>query len=243
VSGQRRLPEVLQPQASEDPDHLDTGDAVVQPREPTCSGGRAFLYNALIVGLAFVAAHVPGFVLTRQLGLSFRQPATWAKWDSGLYLDIANRGFILTPCDGVANRLPTDWCGNSGWFPGYPFAMRALAATAHIRTDWAGLIISRLALLAVLSILWLVFLKDRPRIEGFMALGLACVFPGGVYFLALFPMSLAVLGLLVLLAGVHFRRSSLAFVGAAVAAFTYPGAVMGGVAVAAALVVHPESRR
>jgi hypothetical protein len=234
---------VVHPQASKDPDHLDAGDAVVQPRVHTRSGGRAFLYNALIVGVAFVATHVPGFVLTRQLGLSFRQPGTWAKWDSGLYLDIANRGFILTPCDGVANRLPTDWCGNSGWFPGYPFTMRALAATAHIGTDRAGLLISRLALLAVLSILWFVFLKDRPRIEGFVALGLACVFPGGVYFLALFPMSLAVLGLLVLLTGVHLRRSSLAFVGAAVAAFSYPGAVMGGVAVAAALVIHPESRR
>ena len=121
--------------------------------------------------------------------------------------------------------------------------MRALTSTTHMGTYRAGLIVSRLAFLAVLSILWFVFLKDRPRTESYVAPGLACVFPGGVYFLALFPMSLAVLGLLVLLTGVHLGRAPLAFVGAAVAAFSYPGAVLGGVAVAAALFIHPEARR
>ncbi len=197
----------------------------------------------LTVGVAFVGAHVPGLILTRQLGLSFERAATWAQWDSGLYVTIAERGFTLARCNGVAHRLPTDWCGTAGWFPGYPFAMHALTSTTHMGTYRAGLIVSRLAFLAVLSILWFVFLKDRPRTESYVALGLACVFPGGVYFLALFPMSLAVLGLLVLLTGVHLRRAPLAFVGAAVAAFSYPGAVLGGVAVAAALFIHPDARR
>ena len=197
----------------------------------------------LTVGLAFLGAHIPGLLLTRQLGLPFERAATWAQWDSGLYVTIAERGFTLARCNGVAHRLPTDWCGTAGWFPGYPFAMRALTATTHMGTYRAGLIVSRLAFLAVLSILWFVFLKDRPRDEGFVALALACVFPGGVYFLALFPMSLAVLGLLVLLTGVHLGRTPLAFVGAAAAAFTYPGAVLGGLAVAVALVIHPEARR
>jgi hypothetical protein len=224
---------VLQPQAPEEPDQL----------KHTPHDGRAFFRNALVVALAFVGAHVPGLLLTRQLGLSFERAATWAQWDSGLYVQIADSGFTLAHCEGVANRLPTDWCGTAGWFPGYPFAMRALTATTHMGTYRAGLIVSRLAFLAVLSILWFVFLKDRPRNERFVALGLACVFPGGVYFLALFPMSLAVLGLLVLLTGVHHSRALVAFVGAAVAAFSYPGAVLGGVAVAAALVIHPEARR
>jgi len=37
--------------------------------------------------------------------------------DSGLYLDIARHGYTLFRCT-PPNR--GDWCGNAGWFPGYP---------------------------------------------------------------------------------------------------------------------------
>ena len=49
---------------------------------------------------------------------------TWGRWDSGQYLPIADKGYIYERCAGVANRGPEDWCGNAGWFPGYPYLMR-----------------------------------------------------------------------------------------------------------------------
>ena len=181
--------------------------------------------------------------MTRYLGLAFRSPTTWGKWDTGLYLEIADKGYSLNHCINVPNRTPQDWCGTGGWFPGYPMVTRAVRDVFNWRTDMAALVVSRTAFFVLLAVLWFGFLRDRPRRDAFYCLAFACLFPGGVYYLALFPMSLATVGLLIALLGVRKKQSALLFLGAALAAFTYPIAVFGGLSITAALLIHPQTRR
>jgi len=48
----------------------------------------------------------------------------WRRWDSRVYLSIARGGYEFYPCDiprdGAAIAQEGGWCGNCGWFPGYP---------------------------------------------------------------------------------------------------------------------------
>ncbi len=202
---------------------------------------RAMRDCAVLVG-TFLLGHLPGFVLSRRAGLSFKSASTWARWDSGLYLDIVNNGYHTAHCQGVPNRTPADWCGNAGWFPGYPVVGRALTWFGF-RSDSALLLVARFFFLAMLALLWFGFLRSRPNREAVPAMLLAAFFPGGVYYLALFPMALATFGLLLLLWGVDRQRSVLAGVGAAVAAFTYPVAAPAGVIVAVGVLLHPSGRK
>ena len=78
-----------------------------------CSGSRWFRWAARSVGWAPLLT------------------PTWGRWDTGQYLSIAKDGYVFERCVGVANRGPEDWCGNSGWFPLYPYMMRV--------GSWTGL--------------------------------------------------------------------------------------------------------
>ena len=52
-------------------------------------------------------------VVAAVLGYSPWDSATWSRWDSGLYEDIARDGYDLFRCE----EEPTKWCGDAGWFP------------------------------------------------------------------------------------------------------------------------------
>lgn len=197
------------------------------------------LVGVITVATAFVLAHVPGFVAARRLGVAFRNPTTWVQWDSNHYLDIAVRGYYLEYCQPPAE---TAWCGSTGWFPGYPLLARLLnPSRAHIpMTAW---VVAQLSFLALLTVLWFGFLRRRTRPEALTVMVLASFFPGGIYYLAVYPMALAVLGLLILTLGLYRDHLWLSAVGAALAAIVYPVAVLAGPAVTAALLLHPVSRK
>ena len=123
-------------------------------------------------------------------GFDASNPFTWRHWDSGHYLDIAARGWELFSCASLGGR-PQDACGNSAWFPLYPWLLRPLMALG-LRRETAGVWVSGLAALAMLVVLWNLLLRQR-RLKGLVVLAMAGVFPGAVYAHAIFPTSLALL--------------------------------------------------
>ena len=153
---------------------------------------------AFLAGWLVVASRVPD-----GWGAAF-DPASWDRNDSGQYLKIARHGYgMSTRCGGPT--LPTPaipgkrLCGNVTWFAGYPALMRALSLTG-VSMMAAGVIIAWLAWYLTLLMIWLL---TRPAAHGFFAGGhrwacvlLAAVFPGQVYFAAIFPISLATFGVL-----------------------------------------------
>ena len=98
---------------------------------------------ALGTGLLWLAALVEG--------RRFLDPGLWVRWDSTHYLEMARRGFTLSPC--TRQYGPGAWCGTSGWMPLYPLAMAALARTG-LSPPAAGALLSGFFHLCSLALVW-----------------------------------------------------------------------------------------
>jgi len=159
--------------------------------------------------------------------------ASYARADSYHYLAIAESGYEMFPCSRIGGPYPPDgWCGNAGWLPAYPALIR-LVAFSGVPPMVAGLVLSNLLYLLVLAVLWNGFLEARLTRENLGALALAAVFPGGIYYQAIFPIALLVLLVLLSLHCYMKGRYLLAGLAGMGAAFTYPtgivlAAVLGG---------------
>ena len=164
----------------------------------------------------------------RSQGLSIWATSSWGRWDTGLYLQIADSGYAFGHCDGIPNRGPSDYCGSSGWFPGYPYAMR-LGSKFGPELDVVGRLISWTALIVVFAVLWFGFVRSRPRWSGLLAMGLAAAFPASVYYGAIFPVSTMIAFALLALVCIDRERWLLAGCCGAGAAIVYPSGVVLGV--------------
>ena len=166
---------------------------------------------------AFMATRVVSVVGAKLAGVDPLQASSWVRWDSLWYLRIASGGYRLESCPGGTSMF----CGTTGWFPGYP-ALIAAGARLGLRPEWAGLLVSALAQLALLAILWIVLLREVPAGRRWALLLLAAVFPGGIYAEAVFPVSTVLLLMLGFLVAVGESRFGWAALCGAAAAFTYP---------------------
>ena len=181
------------------------------------------------------------------------QPSTWARYDSGHYLKIAQSGYyaVVCPKSSLRPTLPPNhlyMCGNAGWFPGYPGAMRGLSKLTGLSLPIAGLIIAWACWFVVLILMWQLLANARSRPTRWVCLLIAAFFPGEVYFAALFPISLCIAGLLgclyAALRGSRLALAGVAFVSGAVAAYSYltPMAVVPALLVTGLLAVRGRDR-
>ncbi len=156
---------------------------------------------------------------------------TWARWDSGNYVTIADHGYSFRPCVDVPNRSPDDWCGTVAWFPGYSYATRVVGWFG-LEVYPAGRIVAWAAFLAAVFILWFGFLRPMPTKTGVAGMALAVVFPGSIYYAALFPISGVVAAALLMLVFIDRRHWALAGMCAAFAAVYYnSGWLLGAAAI------------
>ncbi len=187
--------------------------------------------------LAFTMAHAVDYAAAVHGGFDsgFFSPGRWIHWDSHQYLAIAARHYRLRHCH-KHTMPPHSFCGNAGWLPLYPELIRLLGGLGA-PLPWAGKYLAEAFALGTLVLAWLL-LGPSWSAPSLLALALAAVFPGQVYFFAVFPVSLAAflsLAFLVLLA----RRSyALAGLAGAAASWAYPtGFVLTGVAAAYTVIV------
>ena len=184
-----------------------------------------------VIGGTVVLWFVVMALAARSVGLSVWSTSTWGRWDSGLYLSIAREGYIFERCVDVANRGPDDWCGNSGWFPAYPWMMR-FGSWLGVGYDTFGRIVSLVAMVGAWSVLWFGFLRRRPLVVGVLGMAIAATFPASVYYGAIFPVSSMLVAVLLALWCLDRRRWLLAGVCGGVAAMTYTsGVLVGAIAV------------
>lgn len=169
----------------------------------------------------------------RVSGSDFFAYDTWIKWDSGHYEDIAERGYEFMSCAEVPGFHPAQWCGNAGWFPGYPFFVRGVRLLTGAPTKLVMILTSQAFALAALLVVWNLFLARR---DGLVLL-LVAFAPGTYYFLVAFPMSMTVCFALLALWAQRERHHLTGLVAGAAAGFTYPSAVwLAGVLAMAPLV-------
>ena len=110
--------------------------------------------------------------------------ATWAHWDSGHYVEIARNGYSIHPC---GTALHAKWCGNTAWFPAYPWLMAGLHSLG-LPLLTAGIAVSWLFSAATLVLLWRWFLRDLPAVAAAGGLLYAGWAPGQVYDYAVYPL-------------------------------------------------------
>ncbi|MDZ7733361.1 MAG: hypothetical protein U5R31_09820 [Acidimicrobiia bacterium] len=125
----------------------------------------------------------------------------------------------------------SDTCANAAWYPGYPMLTRAGTAVG-LGWEHTAVFLSQLAFLGLLVLVWARFLDARPTQRNLTLLVLAGFFPGGVYYLAAFPISLLVLLLLVLIMLFEQRRWLLGALVGLVASAVYPISLVLGPAAA-----------
>jgi len=151
----------------------------------------------------------------------FAPITTWARQDSFLYLSIARHGYTLGICSELNQHIDGAWCGNSGWFPAYPWIVGGLHQLG-LPLAGTALAISWLAGLGTLIVLWRAFLAGRGALGAGVALCYAAFAPGLVYTYADFPLSLVTFSAVVSLALLQRRRWLASGIAAAVAALAYP---------------------
>ncbi len=158
---------------------------------------------------------------------------TWIKWDSGHYLTISERGYEFMSCAELPGYNPAHWCGNSGWFPGYPYLVGMLHGLTAQPNILLLIVVSQVFALVDLLIVWNLFL-GRKNLAVLLLAGFA---PGTYYFLVGFPMSMTVCFMLLTLWAHERRHRVTAVVMGAIAGFTYPSGIWMTGVMAAALVL------
>lgn len=190
-------------------------DRVLTTLRTSCTAPIAvFLCSTLIVALA-----------ASRVGADGSSAKAYAHWDSGHYLSIAQGGYEFMSCSKVPGYNPKDWCGNAGWFPGYPILIHAFTDIGLLG-EGAGVTISLFCFFCILLLLWNVFLKGMEVRSRWAVLLLASVFPGSIYYHAVFPISTVLLCMLLtywLSAKRNWVAAGLAgFLGA----FSYPTGIL-----------------
>jgi len=138
--------------------------------------------------LVWAAAAATVLALAAAFGYSPFEGSTWSRYDSTHYQSIANGGYELYRCPQDYEPDPGGWCGNAGWFPGYPWLVRALhslglplqGAAVGLAFAFAG---------ATLVLLWRTFFRRRRDVLVTLGLVYAAWAPGQIYHYAIFPMS------------------------------------------------------
>ncbi|MCY0938213.1 hypothetical protein [Streptomyces sp. H34-S4] len=190
------------------------------------------------VGAWLVANLVTWWVAKASVNGDGSKVAYWSmdgrkRWDSEQYLSIAKTGYEMYWCRDRYPDFRDVMCGNTAWFPGYPMLVRAASATG-ISYEMAAVVLAELSLLGMFAVLWWLMGARLTWATG-LTLAVGAVFPGGIYFHAMFPIATGTLALLVCIAGV--KRGS--WVMAAAGGFVVCACHLVGAVVVGMLLLSP----
>jgi len=171
--------------------------------------------------LVALAALVCVVIVAAALGHSPWDSSTWARWDSGLYEDIARNGYEVFPCE----EEPDKWCGDAAWFPAYPWLIGGLHQLG-LPLRGTAVVVSWLFAAGTIVLLWATFLERRTEAAAVAALFYAAFAPGQIYYYAVFPLSMLTFATVACLWLLYRERYLLAGVAGAVAALAYPVGVL-----------------
>lgn len=166
---------------------------------------------ATSVALVAVASGYPPF-----------DSATWSRWDSWNYEQIASHGYYVAPCPPPRSDR---WCGDAHWFPGYPWLLRSLHQLG-LPLRGTAVVASWLFTGATLVLLWNTFLARRRGVLVVGALLYAAWAPGQVYHYAIFPLSMLAFFMTAHIWFLYRGRYLAAGLAGAAAALSYPLGVL-----------------
>lgn len=118
-------------------------------------------------------------------------PDCFVRWDSALYMQIAEQGHTLFHCgpEQGYEANSTVWCGNSGWAPLYPFLMNLLSNISGWTLAISGMVLSSLFFLAYLLVGAQLVKVSSYNIRNWLLIAILAFCPGNIYFHAVFPLA------------------------------------------------------
>ncbi len=193
--------------------------------------------------LAFLATQGILACILAYMDYSYFNNLNWIRADSGHYLAIAKKGYEFMSCSGIPGFGDDSiyFCGNTGWFPGYPYLIR-LATYFGGSAEVLGAIISKVFLVGTLILILVLADVKSFSFKAFLLLFSACFFFGGIYYNAVFPIS-AVL-FFVLLAFYFVMRHNLwaGSLSILICSFLYPTGFLLAVVIVTYLVLIERSQ-
>ena len=196
---------------------------MAQPDRHRPIAARAIASSAWPPAVVWVAAAAVIAVAALAFGYDPHDSATWSRWDSVHYQEIAHDGYDLFPCP--AGFSPGSWCGDAGWFPAYPWLFRALHELG-LPLRGSAVVLSWLFTAGTLVLIWSTFLGRRLTAAALIVLLYAGFAPGQIYDYALFPMSMLAFWTVAHLWLMHRERWVAAGAAGAVATLSYPLGVL-----------------
>jgi hypothetical protein len=176
--------------------------------------------------LAYLLGHLLHGATGYWLGFDWLGTDSRIRWDGGIYLGIAETGYNAGPCAEVYPNGPNPdgLCGNAGWFPLLPYLVLVLMKVG-LSSAFVGVLVVEACALGMLVVLARLLDRADTAVKA-ACLAAAALLPSGVYFHATFPMSLAVLLILVTFLLLVRGRWALAGLTGMLAATAYPLAVL-----------------
>ncbi len=172
----------------------------------------------------------------------YPDPSTWAHWDSGHYLKIAENGYEYFSCAGLFG-YPEDtkeMCGNCGWFPAYPFLIKTFGYLFQDKKLISG-IISKVFCFFILFMVLVIADIRKFTFRNLLFLSIAGFFFGFVYYSAVFPIS-AVLFLALAAIYFYFKRNiCISGLFCMLASLFYPTAILISFAIATTIFFRDQA--
>jgi hypothetical protein len=184
---------------------------------------KRILNQLLLSGIAYLITQLLLMVVLNILNMSYFDTEVWVRWDSGHYLAIAQNGYEFFPCSGKFG-YPIDskeMCGNTGWFPGYPFLIKLFSGVVG-DVKFLGVIISKVFFFLSLLMILVILKINKITLRNICYTLLPSFFFGFIYYNSIFPISTF---LFFSLLGIHHflkRRYWLTGLICCIVSFIYP---------------------
>ncbi len=153
---------------------------------------------------------------------SFLDEVQYSRFDSAHYLSIAESGYECFSCferfGGSWNQ--SDWCGNAGWFPGYPITIKLFNFWIKDFTI-SAYILNHIFLISSIFVIINIFEQYNIKQKSSLLL-LGIVSPGFIYYYAIFPIIGTLFFILLSFYGFVTKNNIIVAIGIFCASIYYP---------------------
>src|SRR5690554_6777946 len=193
----------------------------------------------LLTSIVFVIVQLFLMFVLHFTAFSYFDLNSWIRWDSGHYLKIAKEGYNYFPCAGNFGYPlnATEMCGNTGWFPAYPFFIKLLSYLVPHSAKIA-VFISKLFYFLCLLMITIITQINKISLRNILYLLIAAVFFDFIYYTAVFPISMMLFFSLLSFNYFLKKKTWLLSLCCAIAAMTYPTAFLLSFVMAVALLIQ-----
>ena len=177
-------------------------------------------WNSVFISIVFAFPYILNFFLGWSTASELSPEYStfpWLRWDSYHYLSIATAGYKAEICGEAL-------CGNTGWFPLYPFLVKLLykGSLGVIPITTSAIIVS---FCSFVVLCWNISCLTSNRWTPPMVAAFLLMMPGGIYLVSAFPISLLLCFVILAYRSYEKGNTGASALYGLFSGFTYPSAI------------------